>query len=206
MLIVSDILERPGSEIELALEKINSAFNAFISFYGKLVEKGINETKYGKVFSDITANFQELYATAKSNYEALRLNSRQFEEGRLERDTFERSLTRIKSYIIKAEFDIGVKILPHLKKAEKEILQTNIVKPIETGELTKEDKQEVIEEVKKIETSMKLAEKKGSFDQIIECVNAGERIIELGERVENYAQKTAPIGQTKIGMEMFGTP
>lgn len=199
-------LETQGSEAELALEKIDSAFNAFTSFYGRLVEKGINETKYGKVFADITAAFQELYATAKSNYDALRLNSRQFEEGRLEKDAFERSLARIKRYIIKAEFDIGVKILPYLKKAEKEMLHDHIVKPIETTDMPKDDKQMAMEEVKKIETSMRLAEKKGPFDQINEYVGAGEKIIEVGEIIRNYADKTAPVGQTTLSLGMFGAP
>lgn len=199
-------METQGSEAELALEKIDSAFNAFTSFYGRLVEKGINETRYGKVFVDITAAFQELYATAKSNYDALRLNSRQFEEGRLEKDAFERSLARIKRYIIKAEFDIGVKILPYLKKAEKEMLHDHIVKPIETTDMPEDDKQMVMVEVKKIETSMRLAEKKSPFDQINEYVRVSEKIIEVGEIIRNYADKTAPVGQTTLSLGMFEVP
>jgi len=190
-------LETRSSEVELALEKVNTTFGEFTSFYAKLVEKGIGETEYGKVFDEMAQSFRGLYSTAKSYYDALLVNRRQFEEGRLERDAFERSLIRIERYIIEAEFDIGVKILPHLKKVEKELLQEQIIKTVEAIDVPEEVKKEVRRDAEKIQTSMTNAEKKGPVDQLKEYVGIGGRIVELGQKIWKFASaqatKAAPV-------------
>lgn len=202
-------METKSSEAQLALEKINTTFEEFTSFYGQLVEKGIMETEYGKVFSDMAQTFRGLYSTAKSNYDALLVNRHQFEEGRLERDAYERSLTRIEQYIIEAEFDIGVKILPYLKKVEKELLQDQIVKTAKAIDIPEEEKKEVIQDAENIKTSMTNAEKKGTVDQVKEYVGIGSKIVELGQKIWKFANeqatKAAPIVLPLI-LRVLGAP
>jgi hypothetical protein len=196
-------LEARSSEVEKALDKVNIAFREFTSLYGILVERGIEEIEYGKIFDDMAQDFRRLYATAKSHYDALLLNRQQFDEGRLERDAFERSLIRIERYIIDAEFEIGTKILPHLKKVEKELLQKHIIKKIEDIDMPEEMKREVRQDAEKIQAWMTDTEKKDTIDQVKEYASIGGRIIELGEKVWKFAKMAAPVALPFI-LRIFG--
>ena len=196
-------MEARSSELVNTLDKVNTAFREFTSLYSILVERGIEETEYGKIFGDMAREFRELYATAKSHYDALLLNRRQFEEGRLERDAFERRLTRIEEYIHKAEFDIGIKILPHLKKVEKELLQKHIIEKVEEIDMPEEMKREVRRDAEEIQALMKETENKGTIDQFKEHVGIGERIVKLGEKVWRFAKKAAPVALPLI-LRIFG--
>lgn len=186
-------MEAKNSEAKLALEKVNAAFGEFTSFYSSLLEKGIDETEYGKAFSDMSQLFREIYTTSKKNYDALMFNRSQFDEGRLERDAFERSLTRIEQFIIGAEFDIGLKILPQLKRVEKELLRKHIVNKVEEIEMPPQIKAEVKQEAEGILESMANTEKMGNINQVEQCIGIGKRIVDLGQKVWRFAEKAAPV-------------
>lgn len=179
-------------EVELALEKVTSAYNDFTLFYGKLVERGIEETAYGKVFEKMAKEFRELYAGAKSHHDALLLNKTEFDEGRLERSAFERRLQRIVEYIIGVEFDINIKILPHLRKVENEILNDDILKTVEKLDVSEAVKKEVKQDAEEIKVSMFNAEQKKPIDQVNDYVGIGGKIADLGKKVWKYAGKVAP--------------
>jgi hypothetical protein len=186
------ILEDKRSEAEQALAKLNAVFGEFTSFYSLLLEKGIDETEYGKVFSDMSQVFREVYTTSKKNYDALMFSRSQFEDGRLERDAFERSLTRIEQFIIGADFDIGLKILPQLKRVEKEILQKQIVNKVAEVEMPDQMKTEVKQEAEKLLESMATTEKTGNINQVEEFIGIGKKIIDLGKKIWRFAEKSAP--------------
>jgi translation elongation factor EF-1beta len=185
-------LEARGSQVEVALKKIDKAFGDFSSFYATLIEKGIEETEYDKVFADLTFAFKELYTTSKSNFDALRLNTSQFIDGRLERDAYERSLIRIEQYIIGAEFEIRLKILPHLKRVEKELLKTHIAEKLQEIGLPEKMKEEVKQEISTLQTDIANAEEAAAIDQVEEYVGIGKRILNLGNKVWKFAERAAP--------------
>jgi len=185
-------LEIKRSEAEQALAKVNVTFDEFTSFYSSLLEKGIDETEYGKVFSDMSQVFREIYTTSKKNYDALMFNRSQFDEGRLERDAFERSLTRIEQFIIGAEFDISLKILPQLKRVEKELLQKHILNKVAEVEMTTQMKTEVKQDAEGILKSMANTEKNENINQVEEYIGIGKRIMELGQKVWKFVEKAAP--------------
>ncbi len=185
-------METQSCEAEQALANVNAAFGEFASFYSSLLEKGIDETEYGKVFNDLSQAFKEVYITSKSNYDALALNRVQFEAGRLERDAFERSLIRVEKFIIGADFDIGLKILPQLKRVEKEILQKHIIEKIETLNMPSELKVEIKQDSQSIIDSMNNAENKTNLDQIKEYIGTGNKILELGQKIWKFAQQASP--------------
>ena len=185
-------METKCSEAEQTLANVNLAFGEFTSFYGSLLEKGIDETEYGKTFGDLSQAFKEVYTTSKSNYDALVLNRSQFEAGRLERDAFERALIRIEQYIIGADFDIGLKILPRLKRVEKELLQKHIIEKVEDINMPSEMKVEIKQDAQSILTSMTSTEKKANIEQVKEYVVNGEKILTLGQKVWNFAHKASP--------------
>ena len=185
-------MDSDKSEFEQALTKVNSVFNEFTSFYSSLLEKGIDETEYGKALSEISQVFKEIYVTSKKNYDALVFNRSQFDEGRLERDAYERSLTRIEEFIIGAEFDIGLKVLPQLRRFEKELLQKQIVNKIAEIDLTPQIKTEIKHESEGIMESMANTEKMGNIDKLEKYINFGKRIVDLGQKVWKFVEKTAP--------------
>jgi translation elongation factor EF-1beta len=185
-------LETRSSVAQTTLAKINAAFTEYIEFYGSLVENGIEETEYNKIFDQLTRTFRELYTTAKSNYDALLMNKSQFEEGRLERDAYERALIRIEENIIAAEFDIGIRVLPYLKRVNKELLQKHILKLIEEIKLSGKDATEVKFEVEQIKISMTNADKEVSIEQVKGYVSSGKKIMKLGKRVWKIVEATAP--------------
>ncbi len=185
-------MEIKRSEAEQALAKVNVTFDEFTSFYSSLLEKGIDETEYGKVFSDMSQVFREIYTTSKKNYDALMFNRSQFDEGRLERDAFERSLTRIEQFIIGAEFDISLKILPQLKRVEKELLQKHILNKVAEVEMTTQMKTEVKQDAEGILKSMANTEKNENINQVEEYIGIGKRIMELGQKVWKFVEKAAP--------------
>jgi translation elongation factor EF-1beta len=185
-------LETRSSVAQTTLAKINAAFTEYIEFYGSLVENGIEETEYNKIFDQLTRTFRELYTTAKSNYDALLMNKSQFEEGRLERDAYERALIRIEENIIAAEFDIGIRVLPYLKRVNKELLQKHILKLIEEIKLSGKDATEVKFEVEQIKISMTNADKEVSIEQVKGYVSCGKKIMKLGKRVWKIVEATAP--------------
>lgn len=185
-------LEEKESQAEVALKKIDKAFDDFNSFYATLLEKGIEETEYGKVFADLTSAFKEVYITSKTNFDALMLNTSQFKEGRLERDAYERSLIRIEQYIIGAEFEIRLKILPFLKRVEKEILQKHIANKLQDIVLPEKIKGEVKQEISTLQIDIANAEKVDTIDQVEKYVGIGKRILELGNKVWKFAERTAP--------------
>jgi hypothetical protein len=188
-----EILEEKASEVEQALNKVNATFEEFSAFYGQLIEKGIDETGYGKTFEKLIEEFKDSYVKAKSHYETIMLNKKQFNEGRLERDAYERSLLRISQYLIESEFEIGTKILPRLKKVEKQLLQEEIIQKAEVIDLPKDMKEEVKQDATEITTLMENAQKKGNIDQIKEYVDIGSKIIKLGEKLWAFAKKVAPV-------------
>jgi hypothetical protein len=185
-------LEIKSSEAENALSKINQAYTEFTTFYGSLLEKGVDETEYGKVFSSLSQTLRDIYTTSKSNYDALTLNKSQFEAGRLERDAYERSIMRIDEFLIGADFDIGLKVLPLLRKTEKEMLQKHIIEKVESSSLPPETKAEIKQEGTGILTAMSSIEKKPNADQVKETVANGEKIITLGQKVWQIAKQVAP--------------
>jgi hypothetical protein len=187
------ILEMKGSEAEQALAKVNTVFDEFTSFYASLLEKGIDETEYGKVFSEMSQVFREVYIASKKNYDALMFNRSQFDEGRLERDAFERSLIRIEQFIIGAEFDVGLKILPQLKRVEKELLQKHIVDKVAEVEMPTQMKAEVKRDAERIITSMTSIEKMGNINQVEKYIGIGKRIMDLGQKLWKFAENTAPV-------------
>jgi hypothetical protein len=186
-------LEGKRSEAELALAKVNAVFSEFTSLYSSLLEKGVDETEYGKVFSDMSQVFRDVFTTSKKNYDALMFNRSQFDEGRLERDAFERSLTRIEQFIIGAEFDIGLKILPQLKRVEKELLQKHIINKVAEVEMPAQMKAEIKQDTEGILESMANTEKMGNIDQVEGYVGIGKRIMDLGQKVWRFAEKAAPV-------------
>jgi len=186
-------LEMKGSEAEQALAKVKAVFDEFTSFYASLLEKGIDETEYGKVFGEMSQVFREVYITSKKNYDALMFNRSQFDEGRLERDAFERSLIRIEQFIIGAEFDVGLKILPQLKRVEKELLQKHIVNKVAELEMPTQIKAEVKRDAEGIHASMTSIEKMGNINQVEKYIGIGKRIMNLGQKVWKFAEKTAPV-------------
>jgi hypothetical protein len=190
---VGKVLAVKRSEGETALQSINAAFSEYTSFYGLLLEKGLDKTEYSKVFDDITKNFRELYTSAKTNHDALMLNLNQFEEGRAEKDTYERALTRIEEIIIGAEFDLSLKVLPYLKKVEKDLLQDQILGKIEATELPQEIKTLIMEEAQEIRAYMATAEKQGAIEQVKEYSNIGRKIISLGEKAWVFLKKAYPV-------------
>jgi hypothetical protein len=197
-------LEAKSSGAEQALARVNLAYSEFTSFYGSLLERGIDETEYGKTFSELSETLKEVYTNSKSNYDALSLNKSQFEAGRLERDAYERSIIRIEQFIIGAEFDIGLKVLPRLRRAEKELLQKDIVQKVETIDISAETKKEVKEEAAGILTSMAKIEKQANIDQVRECVGNGKKIMSLGQKVWKVVEKAAPAALPFI-LKLFST-
>lgn len=185
-------LEARGSQVEMALKKVDQVFEDFSSFYATLIEKGIEETEYSKLFADMILAFKELYSTSKSNFDALVLNNSQFTEGRLERDAYERSLIRIEQHIIGAEFEIRLKILPFLKKVEKEILQKHIADKIQEIDLPENVKGEVKQEISELESDMSKAEKADVISQVEEYVGIGRRILDLGNKIWKFTNRWAP--------------
>ena len=121
------------------------------------------------------------------------MNKRQFEEGRLERDGYERSLTRIEQYIIGAEFEIRLKILPQLKKTEKELLQKHIVAKVEEISLPPKTKEETRKNAEKINELIAATEKEDPIDQIKEYVKIGNKIVELGQKIWAATKKVTPV-------------
>jgi hypothetical protein len=186
------IIEIKESQVEKALNKVEKVFEDFSSFYASLLEKGIEETEYAKVFADLTLTFKELYTTSKTNFDAFMLNKSQFKEGRLERDAYERSLIRIEQHIIGAEFDIRLKILPILKKVEKEILQKHLENKLQEIALPEKMKVEVKQEISTLQSDMKTADEVNTIDQVDEYVGIGKRILELGNKVWKFAERSAP--------------
>ncbi len=191
-------MEARSSVVQESLEKTNAAFMEYITFYGSLVENGVVETDYGKTFEQITENIRHLYATAKSNYDALLMNRKQFEEGRLERDAFERTLVRIEQNIIEAEFDIGIKVLPYLKRVEKQLLQNHILRVIEEANLPSETKKEVREDAEEIQMSMTKVDDEGAVTQVREYVSSGKKIMKLGHKVWKAVELTTPAVLTSM--------
>ena len=185
-------MDSKKSEAEQALAKVNEVYTEFTSFYSLLLEKGIDETEYGKVFSEISHVFREIYITSKKNYDALLLNKGQFEEGRLERDAFERSLARTEQFIIGADFDIGLKVLPQLKRVEKELLQKQIIDKVVEIEMPNQAKIEVKQEAKEILDLMANSEKMGSINQTKEYIGFGKRIVNLGQKVWKLTETAMP--------------
>jgi hypothetical protein len=163
----------------------------------------LSQLRAREVFNEIAQNFREFYVTAKSEYDGYLLNREQFSEGRLERDAFERSMTRINRYIIDAEFEIGWKILPQLRRVEKEILQEQIIEKVEEINVPEEIKKEVRKDAEKIQSSMKDTENKDSIDQVEEYIGIGRRILELGEKVWKFVKETAPVALPLIS-RIFG--
>lgn len=192
-----------SSELMKALDRIKTAFTEFTSLYGMLVDRGIEETKYGKIFDDMAQDFKKLYATTQSHYDALQLNRDQFNEGRLEKDAFERRLILLGQYIHEAEFEIGMKILPHLKKVEKELLQEHILRKVETIDIPEEMKREIRQGAEKINVLMTDTEKMDTIDQVKEYVGIGGKIIELGEKIWKFAKISAPVAVPFI-LRIFG--
>jgi hypothetical protein len=185
-------LEARSSIAQASLAKTNAAYAEYLAFYGSLVEDGIEDTEYGKIFDQITRTFRELYTTAKSNYDALLMNKSQFEEGRLERDAYERTLVRIEQNMIAAEFDIGVKILPYLKRLDKELLEKHILKLIKEINLPSDDKNAVICEAEQIKISMSNSDKEVAVEQVKEYVSSGKKIVKLGKKVWKIVETAAP--------------
>jgi hypothetical protein len=185
-------LESRSSLAQESLEKADSAFKDYMTFYGSLIESGVEETEYSKTFGRITENMRNLYATVKSNYDALMMTKKQFEEGRLERDSYERTLIRIEQNIIAAEFDLGVKVLPYFRKVEKDILNNHILRVIQEIKVTNQEKEEIKVEAEKIQTSMSMAEEEDATTQVEEYVGTGKKIMKLGHRLWKLAEITTP--------------
>ncbi len=201
-------MDTRSSQIESSLEKINTAFEEFTSFYGNLIEKGIAQTEYGKTFSEVAQAFQTIYSEAKANYDALMLNRTQFIEGRLERDAYERSLMRNEKSIISADFELHLKVLPYLKKVEKEILQARL-KTIEKIDFPEQVNTELKEDAAQIATSMIQIEKQQTFDQLKNYVSTGHKINDFGKKIWKYlrsaAKEVLPIALPAI-IRVLGTP
>ena len=185
-------MEAKGSQVEVALKRVDQVFGDFSSFYATLIEKGIEETEYNKVFADLISAFKELYTTSKSNFDALTLNNSQFTEGRLERDAYERALIRIEQNIIGAEFEIRLKILPFLKRVEKEMLQKHIADKIQEIDLPENVKGEVKQDISKLENDMAKAEEADTISQVEKYVGIGRKILDLGNKIWKFANRWAP--------------
>jgi hypothetical protein len=201
-------LETRDSQVELSLEKINSAFEEFTTFYSNLLEKGVEETEYGTVFNEIAQNFRQIYATSKSNSDALLLNKQEFSVGNLERAAYERSLVRIEQTILGTEFDLRLKIVPKLKKAEKEFLQQQI-EIVEKIDAPPEIKTELRSEAQQIQTTIVATEKQPPIDQLKGYISIGQKINSLGQKIWKYAGIAAkgalPIAIPAI-IRVLGTP
>jgi hypothetical protein len=189
-------LETRSSQVEVTLEKVNLAFEEFTTFYASLLEKGIDKTEYGNIFNEMAQTFKGIYSTSKANYDALLLNKKQFNEGRLERDAYERALTRIEQVIISADFDIQLKILPLLKKVEKEVLNQQI-EIINATSMAEGDKKALKTDAEEIQSAMVSAEKRSAVDQVKDYVGLGQKIKILGKKVlshlETVAKEALPI-------------
>jgi hypothetical protein len=185
-------LEEKGFQVEVALKKVDRAFEDYSSFYATLIERGIEETEYGSVFADLASTFKELYIASKTNFDALMLSKSQFEEGRLERDAYERSLIRLEQYVIGAEFEIRLKILPRLKRVEKEILQQQLENKLESIALPEKIEADVKQEISTLQIEIAKAEKVNTIDQVGEYIGIGKKIMQLGNKVWNFAKQSAP--------------
>ena len=64
-------LANNATEVENALQKVNNFKEEFTSIQSLLIAKGIGETEFGQIFSGLSKEFGELYATAKSRYDEL---------------------------------------------------------------------------------------------------------------------------------------
>ena len=95
-------------------------------------------------------------------------------------------LALIEQQIHESEFEIGVKILPYLKKAEKEILQKDIMGAVEATSAPEEVKKELRKEASEIQSSMAIVEKQNAVDQVKEYVSIGRRIFTFGQKVWKY--------------------
>lgn len=186
-------LETKSFEFERVLKKVNTTYDELISLYTMLVERGINETEYKEIFENLIKDFKDVYKKSKSYYDELVLHSRQFEEGRRELDAFGRRLRFISEEIHDMEFQIAIKILPNLKKVEKELLNEQVIKRVEEFKLPKEVKKEVRQEAENIQKLMKKAEEKDKVDQVSEYVSIGDKIVKLGEKVWKFAKTVSPV-------------
>lgn len=194
-------------QLAKALENINNAYNKFKSLYSALLESGLDRTEYNEAVTKMAEEFKRIYAMSFANQNTLLMNRRQFEEGRLERDAFERSLLRISTQIHESEFEIDTRILVRLKQIERELLDKHIIGKVETLNVPPETREEILAEARTVREQFEKVESKAAtaVEKVDGYVETGKRILEVGRKLWKVVQKVAPTLTPTI-LRLFGVP
>jgi tetratricopeptide (TPR) repeat protein len=108
-------------EIEKTAREIEQVNDTFFRIYNDLLEKGRElDSKFSDRMDDIGKDLKDFHSKSEGIEGAWRLNQRQFEEGRLEKDAYERRLRELTKEITEVKFDCRKIVIIELEVFERQ--------------------------------------------------------------------------------------